>query len=108
MDYIAGEGVKLWFSRTPDMPTNTSVATDTIPQSVVDKRGKDFATDITSFFRKQFDVAAPMWNSPIQDFGNDQIGRAAEQILSKAASVKDALTEAQKTCQAELDKTLKS
>jgi len=47
-----------------------------------------------------------MWNSPVQDFANDAIGRAIEQILGKAATPEEALAEAQQICQAELDKVL--
>jgi hypothetical protein len=44
----------------------------------------------------------------VQSFANDQIERAAEQILSKQATPRDAMAEAQKLCQAELEKVLKS
>jgi hypothetical protein len=47
-----------------------------------------------------------MWNSPIQDFANDQIGRVVEQIYNKTATPQAALAEAQTACQAELDKLL--
>jgi hypothetical protein len=53
------------------------------------------------------DIATPMWNSPVQDFATDQIGRALENIYAKKSTPKDALAEAQKACQAELDKLLK-
>jgi multiple sugar transport system substrate-binding protein len=53
-------------------------------------------------------VAAPMWTSPVQNFANDQITRMVEQVYTKAAAPADALAEAQKACQAELDKMMKS
>lgn len=107
LDYMSVEGIKVWFSNIPDIPSNLQVPNDLIPTKVREERGDAFAQDITAFFRGQLKVATPMWNSPVQDFALDQIGRAAEQILTKTASPKDALTEAQTLCQAELDKVLK-
>jgi multiple sugar transport system substrate-binding protein len=107
LDYMSVEGIKVWFANIPDMPANRKVSTDLIPQLTAQKRGEPFAKEITAFFRSQLDVATPMWNSPIQDFANDQIGRALEQIINKTATPKDALAEAQKACQSKLEETLK-
>lgn len=107
-DYMSGEGIKVWFSAVPDLPTNKAVPTDLIPAKVAQERGEPFAKDVMSFFRGQLDVATPMWNSPVQNFANDQITRVIEQVFTKAAAPKDALAEAQKSCQAELEKVLKS
>ena len=106
MDYMSGVGIEAWFAITPDTPANKLVPTDLVPKRLIDERGLDFATNATNFFRNQLDVATPMWNSPVQDFGNDQIGNAVDQILSLKATPKDALGEAQKQCQAELDRVL--
>jgi ABC-type glycerol-3-phosphate transport system substrate-binding protein len=106
LDYMSAEGIKVWFSNIPDLPTNKNVPTDLFPKLTAEHRGEEFAKDVTNFFRKQLDVATPMWNSPIQDFANDQIGRAVEQIYNKTATPQAALAEAQTACQAELDKLL--
>ena len=107
-DYISGEGVLTWYAVTPDLPASGAVASIPAPTSLVERRGQEFADATTVFFRKQLDIAAPMWNSPIQDYANDQILRAAERILSKEAPVADVLAEAQSACQAELEKVLKA
>jgi multiple sugar transport system substrate-binding protein len=107
LDYIAGEGIKVWFSNIPDLPANKQVPTTLIPKVVVDKRGQDFATDVTNFFRKQMDVVTPMWTSPVQAFSDDQMQKAAAAIISKTTSPKDALGAAQKASQAELERVLK-
>lgn len=107
LDYMAVEGIKVWFANVPDMPTNKNVPTDLFPALMAERRGEEFAMEVTDFFRKQLDVATPMWNSPVQDFANDQIGRAIEQIYTKTATVSNALSEAQKACQAELENLLK-
>jgi ABC-type glycerol-3-phosphate transport system substrate-binding protein len=89
------------------MPTNKKVPTDLVPTIAKEKRGEAFASDVTNFFRAQLDIATPMWDSPVQDFATDQISRAIEQIMNKQATPKDALVEAQKASQAELEKVLK-
>jgi multiple sugar transport system substrate-binding protein len=107
LDYMSVEGVKVWFANIPDLPVNSKVSNDLVMQSVTEKRGEEFARDLTNFFREQLTVATPMWTSPIQDFADDQILRAYEQVMSKAASPKDALTEAQQACEAQLAQVLK-
>ena len=107
MDYMSAKGIETWFKAVPDLPVNKNVSTDLMPQKVSDERGADFAKDMMTFFRGQLDVATPMWNSPVQNFANDQIARMKEQVFTKQAAPKDALAEAQTACQAELDKLLK-
>jgi hypothetical protein len=76
------------------------------PAGLVEKRGQEVADDITAFLGEQAAIVTPMWNSPVQSFYTDQIARATEKIYTKAASVKDALSEAQAATQAELDRVL--
>ena len=47
-----------------------------------------------------------MWNSPVQSFYTDQVARAVEKIYTKAATVTEALGEAQGASQAELERVL--
>lgn len=108
LDYMSVEGVKTWFATIPDLPVNTRVSGDLVMQRVAEKRGEAFAKDITTFFREQLAIATPMWTSPVQDFVNDQLIRAYEQIMSKAATPKDALAEAQQASQARLEEILRS
>ena len=108
IDYIAGEGMVQWFNVVPDMPTNKKISADLVPARAKEKRGEAFALEVSNFFRKQLDVATPMWDSPVQDFANDQLGTAIEKIYNKAATPKVALGEAQAATQAELEKVLQS
>ena len=105
LDYLSGVGAAKWFAAVPDIPTNTAVP-DVLPEVVVTTRGEEFAAEIMAFFDQQAQVATPMWNSPVESFANDQLQRALEQIMTKAASPKDALAQAQQACQAELEKAL--
>jgi hypothetical protein len=89
----------------PDVPTNSQVKLKA-PTGLVEKRGQEFADDLTAFLGTQAEIVTPMWNSPVQSFGNDQVARAIEKIYTKAQSVKEALAEAQAASQAELERVL--
>ena len=107
MDFLVVDGMKIWFDAVPDMPGNKKVDTSSfVPQVVAENRSTDFAKDVMKFYIGQLAVATPMWNSPVQAFANDQITRMKEQVYTKKASPRDALSEAQKAVQAELDKLL--
>jgi multiple sugar transport system substrate-binding protein len=108
LDYLSVEGIKVWFANIPDLPANRKSSPDLVPELTAQRRGREFALDLTNFFRKQLDIATPMWTSPIQDFSNDQINRAIDLILHKVKSPKDALTEAQQASQAKLEETLRA
>lgn len=109
MDYMSAEGILSWFSVVPDMPTNANVdVTKLMPAKVAEMRGEPFAKDVMKFFYDQLKVATPMWTSPVQNFANDQITRMMEQVYTKAATPADALAEAQRACQSELEKMMKS
>jgi len=108
LDYVDGVGVKTWFATVPDLPTDKLFDRNTAPQIVVNKRGREFAIGAAKFFFDQLDNSTPMWNSPVEGFGQDQLQQAIDQILHKAAKPTDALATAQKASQAELDKVLKS
>ncbi len=105
LDYLSGEGVATWYATVPDLPTNL-LAEKTVPQVVVDRRGEEFATDITAFFQDQSQRATAMWNSPVQDFSNDQLRRVLEQIFLKQVTPAEGLADAQQASQAELDSLL--
>jgi multiple sugar transport system substrate-binding protein len=107
LDYIAGKGIEVWFNNIPDLPTNANVPL-LIPQIAIEKRGEEFATEISEFFRGLLDISTPMWTSPVVDFANDQVYRAIDQIMYKQASPADGLGQAQRASQAELDRVLAS
>jgi hypothetical protein len=101
------DGIKIWFDNIPDLPTNAKVPL-LVPQVAVEKRGEEFATEITEFFRGLLDISTPMWTSPVTDFANDQLTLAIDKIMYKEASPKDALGEAQQASQSELERVLNS
>jgi multiple sugar transport system substrate-binding protein len=105
LTYLSTEGVVEWYQQIPDVPTNSQVQAKS-PQSLVDRRGAEFADDVTAFLAEQAAVVTPMWNSPVQSFGADQVARALEKIYTKAATPAEALAEAQVAAQAELERVL--
>lgn len=94
-----------WYEQIPDVPTNSQVQAKS-PASLVERRGQEFADDVTAFLATQAAIVTPMWNSPTQSFSNDQIARALEKIYTKAATPAEALAEAQAASQAELERVL--
>lgn len=106
LDVLAVDGVNKWYQKFPDLPVNRKVK-PTVPEIVVEKRGDAFAKEITAFFSKQAEIVTPMWNSPVQSFGQDQLKLAMEKIYTKTEPVKAALAAAQTASQAELEKVLK-
>ena len=86
--------------------TNAKVEEGLAPTAVAEKRGQEFAEEATNFFRGQLEIAVPMWNSPVQGFGVDQLRRALERASRKVDKPREALTAAQRACQAELEKVV--
>jgi multiple sugar transport system substrate-binding protein len=106
IDWINGDGIKYWFATNPDIPPSKKFNRDLLPELVVQKRGREFTKGAMAYWYNQLDISTPMWTSPVEDFGIDQIARALERIMKKAAKPKEALAEAQKASQAELEKVL--
>ena len=105
LEYLSTVGVIEWFRQIPDVPTNALVQAEP-PQVVADNRSPEFAVDVTAFLQQQAGLVTPMWDSPVQSFGMDQIGLAMEKIYTKQAAVPEALAEAQTNAQAELERVL--
>ena len=95
------------FDVLPDIPTNTKVP-ETTPTGIVADRGDEFAADAINFFRDQLSVATPMWDSPVQALQMDQMSIAIDRIMNKQSTPAEALAEAQRVCQAELEGVLAS
>ena len=106
LDYLVVDGMEVWYSIVPDLPANKKFPKDFVPGNLIDKVGDEFATDVNTFFLNQLNDAVPMWNSPVESYYLDQLSVAIEQIYSKVATPKQALDEAQRACQEELDKTI--
>jgi len=105
LEYISTEGVVEWFRAVPDIPTNANAA-QVLPDIVVTNRGEEFAVDISAFWAEQAKIVTPMWDSPVEAFGQDQLSRAMERIYTRETPPREALAEAQAAAQAELERFL--
>lgn len=106
IDYVGGpEGMDIWFSKIPDLPTNAKVPS-MVPPTLLEKRGEAEATSIADFFKAQLEVATPMWTSPVENFANDALSRAIEQAYAHQGEPAELLAAAQKACQDELDRVM--
>jgi ABC-type glycerol-3-phosphate transport system substrate-binding protein len=104
LDFLAVTGAQAQFEEFPDLPTNAGVDPAIVPKKLIERRGEKFAKDSVKFFRDQLEVSVPMWESPVHTYAADQLARAIERISTKTGKPKDELAQAQKNCQAELDK----
>jgi ABC-type glycerol-3-phosphate transport system substrate-binding protein len=105
LDYLSGVGVVELFDVLPDIPTNAKVP-ETVPTAVIEKQGEEFATRAIDFFRDQLSIATPMWDSPVQAVQLDQMTIAIDRIMNKQSTPQEALAEAQRVCQSELEGVL--
>ena len=91
----------------PLLPLGT-VTTSLLPAVTLQNQGKAFAQDVMNFFHKQLEASIPLWNSPVQDFAQNQLKKAIDQIMYKSSKPKDVLAAAQQACQNELKRVLKA
>jgi len=106
LDWYNGEGVEYWSMTQPDMPGNRKFKPDFLPEIMVKYRGEEDTKRLMKFFRGYQENSVNFWGSPVQTFASDQVFRAVEAVLKKAAEPMAALKEAQQASQAELDKVV--
>ncbi len=108
IDYLNVDGCGPWVTWASDLPANRKYARNILPEKSVKARGEAFTRQALLYFFHQMDTALQIWGSPVQAFHTDQLARAIERVYKKVAKPKDALAEAQKASQAELEKVLNS
>ena len=108
VDYLNVDGCGPWARWNGDLPANKKYARDILPDNAVKDRGEQFTKQSLDYFFHQMDTAVQIWGSPVQAFHTDQLTHVIERVYKKTAKPKDALAQAQKACQAELDRVMKS
>nr|MDQ2999296.1 hypothetical protein [Chloroflexota bacterium] len=98
---------EIWYTAILDTPAWKGFSPDVHNTKLTDITGKDKAAEFDKFFSDYLNDAAPMWNSPIEQFAQQTINTAVGEVLNKKKKVKDALAEAQQVCQTKLEQTLK-
>ena len=88
LDYMSGVGVVKWFEAVPDSAGEQAGAGDRAAGGDRQARQRVRRRGLSEFFRRQFDVVTPMWNSPVQSFAQDQLRTTLEAVLQKTAKPK--------------------
>ncbi len=109
LDYVVYEGAQVWFTTIGDLPVNKKIPRDKlVNKTLAERRGEEVAKDMSRFMFRQLDISTSMWTDPVHDVFSDQLSRAQDRIMRKLAKPEEALAEAQKACQDELEKFLGS
>ena len=100
------------------VPMNSSSRLASVPGSSSPKMTQSSPTRTTfskvthestrPFWASQAEMATPMWDSPVQALQMDQMSIAIDRIMNKQSTPAEALAEAQRVCQAELEGVLAS
>jgi maltose-binding protein MalE len=108
IEHFCTKGWEIWYRAIPDTPAWRGASRDVVTQALIDKVGEERALDLHRFFLDALEYAAPMWDSPINNFASDTLQSAVTAVLGKAKTVQEALDEAQALIQAKLEETLQS
>ena len=90
-----------------DTPSWRGFPPSVLTTKLVTQTSPERAQNVNAFFANYLEDAVEMWTSPVETFAQDTLTAAIDEVLNKRKSAKDALAEAQATCQAKLDETLK-
>lgn len=107
IEFVATKGWETWYTAIMDTPSWKNFSSNVVTTKLVDAVGKDKALDYNKFFADYLNDAVPMWNSPIEQFAQQTLTTSVGDVLNKKKKPKEALSEAQQTCQAKLQETLK-
>ena len=101
-------GWETWYRSIPDTPAWKGASRDVVTQALIDKVGEERALELHRFFLDYLEDAAPMWDSPVNNFASDTLQAAVTAVLGKAKGAQEAMDEAQALIQAKLEETLKA
>ncbi|HRA66975.1 MAG TPA: twin-arginine translocation signal domain-containing protein, partial [Caldilinea sp.] len=105
IEYFCTQGWETWYRSIPDTPAWKGASRDVVTQGLIDKFGEERALDLHRFFLDYLADAAPMWNSPINNFASDTLAAAITEVLGKVKGAQEAMDEAQALIQARLEET---
>jgi multiple sugar transport system substrate-binding protein len=107
-EYFCTQGWVTWYKQVMDTPAWKNFPEGVLTEKLVDDVGMERGQEIHDFFADYLVDACEMWNSPIEDFANDALDSAIDEILHKTKTPIEALKEAQGIVQAKLDEELQS
>jgi multiple sugar transport system substrate-binding protein len=107
IEFVATRGWEIWYQYIMDTPSWRGFPPSVLTTKLVTQTSPERAQNVNAFFANYLEDAVEMWTSPVETFAQDTLTAAIDEVLNKRKSAKDALAEAQATCQAKLDETLK-
>jgi ABC-type glycerol-3-phosphate transport system substrate-binding protein len=100
--YYSTEGQLAWWDRWSDVPYWKKFPEDKAPKDLIARVGQDKAVELTKFARAYIPEIVVQWNSPVDDFANDTISKAVDEVLHKTTAPQAALDSAQQQVDAKL------
>ena len=108
IEWFCTEGWVIWYQATMDTPAWTDFPEGVLTKKLVDAVGQERAQEVHDFFSEYLDDAVGMWDSPIEDFANDTLSQAVDEVLHKVKTPSEALADAQQVVQASLDEAMQT
>jgi ABC-type glycerol-3-phosphate transport system substrate-binding protein len=107
-EYFCTVGWVRWYQEgCPEIPAWKDAPKDIYNKVLADAVGVERAKDLEGFFRTYLEESAvEMWNSPVEDYANDVINTAIDEVFHKTKSAAEALAEAQQLCQAKVQEVI--
>jgi multiple sugar transport system substrate-binding protein len=106
VEYFSTKGWEIWYRKILDTPSWRGFDTSINNETLEERLGPEKANDVNQYFAEYLEDAAEIWTSPIEGFANDTVAAALDEVLHKNKSPRDALSEAQRLCQARLEDVL--
>ncbi len=100
--YYSTEGQIQWWNRWSDVPYWKKFPEDSAPADLIARVGQEKALELTKFARAYIPEIVVQWNSPVDDFANDMINKAVDEVLHKKTPPQAALDSAQQQVEAKL------
>jgi arabinogalactan oligomer/maltooligosaccharide transport system substrate-binding protein len=107
VEYWATKGWETWYTKIMDTPAWRGFPQGILPEQLVTEQGPERAQEIHNFYADYLNNTADMWQSPVENFAEDTLGAAIDEVLHKTKTPAEALAEAQQIIQARLDETLR-
>lgn len=107
-EHFCTRGWEIWYRYIMDTPAWVDFPEDVLTEKLVDEQGIERATEIHNFFADYLNDTVNMWNSPVENFANDTLESAINEVLFKQTTPSEALASAQSLIQTRLDETLQS
>jgi ABC-type glycerol-3-phosphate transport system substrate-binding protein len=109
VEHMTTKGWAVWYENaTIDTPAWNGISADIINKALEKQEGRERAVELQNYFAEMLKTTADVWTSPIESFATDTLASAVGELLNKKTAPSEALANAQKVIQAQLDETMKN